>query len=318
MEEILIAHRGRMIKSSCELIAGQTVVSTGRWLKIAAVRDEELVEGEVVPDPELFASSIKECGLHADIFTFAQAIDEPSPKYSFPFEWDNVAAANTTSYTGWWQKLPQETRKNVRRAAKKGLTVRIATFDDAFVAGIKAIYDETPVRQGTRFWHYGKDPETIRRENGTYRERCEYIGAYFEDVLVGFLRFVYVDRVARIMQILASLAHTDRRPMNALLAKGVEVCHERGIRCLIYSQFTFGNKKNSPLTEFKRRNGFEEVRFPRYFVPLTLKGRLAVQLRLHRGLIGLLPSPMIELLLRMRSFVVAQQLSRRKATKIGE
>ena len=37
------------------------------------------------------------------------------------------------------------------------------------------------------------------------------------------------------------------------------------------------------LAEFKRRCGFEKTRVPRYFVPLTLKGRLALKFGVHRG-----------------------------------
>ena len=89
--------------------------------------------------------------------------------------------------------------------------------------------------------------------------------------------------------------------MNALITKAVEVCHEKGISHLVYGNFSYGNKKNSPLAEFKRRNGFEQVRFPRYYMPLTLKGSLALRLRLHLGLSEILPSQLINLLVRLRS-----------------
>lgn len=41
---------------------------------------------------------------------------------------------------------------------------------------------------------------------------------------------------------------------------------------------------NDSLAEFKRRCGFEPVRVPRYWVPLTWKGRLLPALRLRLGL----------------------------------
>ena len=294
---------GGLIFRDRELIVG------GRLPRIATVRDEELVEGGVVPNPTEFVDQLKrQRPLGADIFSFSQNVDEPEPLYDFPFEWDNAAVAPTTNFTEWWEKrLPQETRKNVRRATKRGVDVRVIEYNDDVVSGLKAIYDESPIRQGTRFPHYGKDLETVRRENGTYAARCQYLGAFVEGQLIGFMRFVYVDHVARIMQILASLAHTDKRPMNAMIAKAVEVCQERGISYLVYSKFTFGNKKSSPLAEFKRRNGFEEVRFPRYFVPLTATGELALKLKLHRGLLGLLPPAAIDLLLRGRTFFLQRK-----------
>jgi len=62
-------------KSTCvrsAQIDGRIVIATGKWLKTAAVKDEEFVEGEIVADPELFVSGLKETGLSADIFTFGQ------------------------------------------------------------------------------------------------------------------------------------------------------------------------------------------------------------------------------------------------------
>src|SRR5436190_12460456 len=131
-------------------IARPELTVTGRLLRIATVRDEELVEGSLVSDPHSLIVELKRKPCGADIFSFPQKIDEPLPKYGFPFDWDNAAAAATGNYLTWWEKLPQETRKNVRRAAKKGTEVRVITFDDEAVCGIKALYDESPVRQGAR------------------------------------------------------------------------------------------------------------------------------------------------------------------------
>ena len=96
----------------------------------------------------------------------------------------------------WWEKLPQEARKNTRRAAKRGVEVKVVPFDDELARGIHKICNETPVRQGRPFWHYGKDFETVKREHATYLERSEFIGAYFENELIGFIKMVYVDRLA--------------------------------------------------------------------------------------------------------------------------
>ena len=293
--------RGKDIKVPSVQIDGRTVVVTGRWLKIAAVKDEELVEGGVVPDPHSFVAELKSSGLKADILTFPELIYESTPKSEYPYEWDNAAVASAVNYDGWWESLPQETRKNARRAAKKGVSVKVSQLDDDFVKGIKRIYDESPVRQGMRFWHFGKDLSRVRLENETYLDRSDFIGAYFEGELIGFMKWVYVDKVAQIMQILSMSSHYDKRPMNAMIAKAVEVCHQKGIPYLVYSKFTFGNKSTSDLSEFKRRNGFLKMTFPRYFAPLTLKGRIAVKLGLYRGLLGMLPPQLISLLWAVRA-----------------
>jgi hypothetical protein len=299
-----IAVRGKTMKVPSVQIDGEMIVVTGRLIKTAAIRDEEFEESGLVQDPRGFVSKVAKSGLRADILTFGQKIYEAAPKHSYPFDWDNAAAACTTSFNSWWENLPQETRKNVRRAAKRGVSVQLATFDENFIRGIKEIYDELPVRQGRRFWHFGKDLETIKRENSTFIDRSEFIGAYYHGELIGFIKFVYVGRVARMMQILSKAAHFDKRPMNALIAKAIEVCQENGVSYLVYSKFTFGNKEKSEFADFKRRNGFVQMNFPRYFIPLTLKGKIALRLNLHRGLLGILPSRLIGWFLQVRSAVL--------------
>ena len=100
--------------------------------------------------------------------------------------------------------------------------------------------------------------------------------------------------------------------MNALLAKAVEVCSQKGITHLVYGKYSYGSNPNTPLAEFKRRNGFEQMNFPRYFVPLTLKGRLALMLKLHRSLTQLLPPGVAAFLIKIRA-----KLASTAAPKIG-
>jgi len=284
-------------------ICGHTVVVTGNWIKRAEIKDEQAVKGTSVEDPELFIARLKKSELKPDIFTFRQRPPDTVPKYGYPFEWNNWAAISTTSFKDWWEnRLPQESRKNVRRAAKRGVTVKVVPFGDDLVKGIHAIYNETPIRQGRRFWHFGKDLETIRRELATYLDRSTFMGAYWNQELIGFLKMVDVGRVAALFHILSMNAHYDKRPMNALIAKAVEFCEKEGFSHFVYGQFVYGNKHQSSLVEFKRRNGFEQINFPRYYVPLTVKGAAFVRLKLYKGLGGLLPEPILQAALRCRAW----------------
>jgi hypothetical protein len=183
-------------------------------------------------------------------------------------------------------------------------------FSDDLVRGIKALYDETPFRQGRRFWHYGKDFETVKRENSSYLERSQFIGAYLNDELIGFIKMVIVGSTARIMQILSRNEHFDKFPANALLAAAMEACAKRHIDHFIYGQYIYGNKSNSSITEFKRRNGFKQVLLPRFYIPITATGRAALALGLHRGISAMLPEKAITFLLDTRSFVY-ERFSRR-------
>ena len=79
-------------------------------------------------------------------------------------------------------------------------------------------------------------------------------------------------------QIISKIAHRDLAPTNALLAKAVERCAEKRFPYLVYARWLDDSRG-----DFKRSNGFQKFDLPRYFVPLTLKGKLALKLGLHRG-----------------------------------
>jgi hypothetical protein len=95
--------------------------------------------------------------------------------------------------------------------------------------------------------------------------------------------------------------HYDKRPANVLIARAVEICCEEGLKYLLYGKFIYGNNSKSLLTEFKRRNCFEQFFVPRYYVPLTFKGKIALRLRLHLGLKRLLPESVLHFALKLRA-----------------
>ncbi len=311
-----ITVKGRMTSVPSLIVNDRKVVCEGKWLKVAKVYDEVWLEGEPVDDPDSFITALKQGSLRADIFSFAQVMPQTEPRYKFHVEWDNYAVAPTSDFKAWWEGLPQESRKNVRRSQRRGAVTSAVDFSDALVRGIKDMYDETPVRQGRRFWHYGKDLETVKRENSTYLDRSQFIAAYHQDELIGFLKMVYVGSTARIMQILSKNRHFDKRPTNALLAMAVEVCNKRSISHLVYGQYIYDNKTDSPVTEFKRRNGFHQVLLPRYYIPLTAKGRAAVAAGLHRGLKSRLPSPVLNWVLGARTSFYERFLSKTKTANL--
>ena len=60
---------------------------------------------------------------------------------------------------------------------------------------------------------------TIRADTATYLERSEFLGAYYNGELIGFLKIVYVDQLGCLMQIMSKIGHQDKRPTNALIVK---------------------------------------------------------------------------------------------------
>ena len=117
------------------------------------------------------------------------------------------------------------------------------------------------------------------------------------------------------MQILSKNQHFDKNPANALITAAIEACAKRPVAHFIYGQYVYGNKHNSSITEFKRRNGFQQILLPRYYIPLTAKGSAALRMGLHRGISSALPEPLINFLLDTRSFVYERLLPRAKSTR---
>ena len=310
--EITVA--GTALKVPSVQVNDKTVIVTGRWLKVAAVNDEDWQEGEVVSSPALFLANLREHkGLGADIFTFSQKPPDATPRFPFLYEWDSVAAIRVVSFSDWWtNRVSTDLRRDVRKAAKLGVEVRPVLFNDDLVRGIMGIYDETPIRQGKPFWHYKKSFDAVKLANATYLERSDFLGAFWREELIGFLKIVYVDHLARLMQIISKEAHRDKRPANALIAKAVELCDARGCTHLTYGKYRYPQGADQ-LTGFKHRNGFEEILVPKYYVPLTTKGRVALHLRLHREAKALLPAAVLKALRRVRAAVYRHSLQTRKA-----
>ena len=272
------------------------VVVHGSFLKVAEVFDEYWLEAETLPEPQHILQQLRESDHNVDLFTFAQRVPDTKPRFDFHMEWDNVAIIPVSSYDTWFrQQISSASRRNIRTSEKKGVVIKAVQYDETYIQGIMAIYNESPFRGGRKYWHYGKDFSTVQTENGTYRERSTFLGAYLEGEMIGYMKIVWDTNSAAIMQILSKMEARDTRPNNAFLSEAVKLCVERKIPYLLYERFIYGNKTDSTLTRFKRENGFIRMDIPRYFVPLTPKGWLALKLGLQKD-----PKDMIPQWLRSR------------------
>ncbi len=290
-------------------VCGKEMQFEGRLVRIAHVDGEGY---QFLDDPDAAVVALRKSGTRADIFTFIQKLSETSPKHSFPMEWDNIAALPISTFDHWMaHQIDFKVRNKVRKSAKNGVSVREVPFDDALVQGIHAIYNETPIRQGKRFWHYGKDLEAVRKMNGTFLDRTIFIGAYLEDNLIGFVKLVANEdwSQAGLMQIVSMIQQRDKAPTNALVAQAVRSCADRKVANLWYANFTYGKKQQDSLADFKRHNGFQKVDVPRYYVPLTVVGRMALRMGLHHGTIDWIPEPVASTYRKIRSYWYKQKLS---------
>jgi hypothetical protein len=281
------------------IIGGKQYQVTGRILRTLALYDELIEE---VSDPVATIREIRERKFPADLFTFWQRPPETTPKFPYHMEWDNLAVVEISTYENWLKhQVRPNTRKKVRKAEKLGLVVRVEPFSDKLVAGLMELFNETPVRRGKRYPYYGWDVEKVKHAWATELDRTLWVAAYYQEELVGFIKLIVCDRLARASGTLAKEAHRDKSTMNALIASCVELCASKGVPRLVYGRFAYGRKGEDSLTDFKRRNGFEKVDVPRYYVPLSIRGRIGLRLGLHHSLNEMIPGSAQRALMKIRS-----------------
>jgi hypothetical protein len=282
-----INHRGpyyealrRILKVDEELEA----LKLQKKLFIKIVRNAKEYEKDVVPT-EKFVDKLKERGV--DIFTFLErgwCHSIPTPPRSWIKADDNIALLQVRNYDEWWKTIGKKTRNMVRKAKKSGVTTKVSVADEKLAVGIWRIYNETPIRQGRAFPHYGATLQTVKRRVLSARNST-FIGSYVEDELAGFIQLVHGDNTIITSQILSLQKHWDKAVNNSLLAKAIEVCANQQVKWLMY-----GRMGNHPsLDRFKQNNGFIRFSLTRYYLPLTRKGRIATKLGLHRELKDALP-----------------------------
>jgi hypothetical protein len=284
---------GKDVRLDCAKINEQTYSVTPGLVRVVSMEDDWC---EDIDDPAAVIAALNNSDIRADIFTFWQRLPDLKPKYSYTMELDSIAALPIKSYSFWWEKqIERKARNKVRKAQKKGVTVRVASFDDTFVRGMTSIFNETPIRQGRRFFHYGKDFETVKRQFSRFLFREEIFGAYVGEELIGFIMVGDAGNYALLGQIISKIAYRDLAPTNALLAKVVEHCAQKGFPYLVYAYWL-----DDSLGDFKQSNGFQKFDLPRYFVPLTSKGKLALKLGVHRGWKEAVPKPLRKKLKNLR------------------
>lgn len=287
-------------------ITGKEVCIRGKLIRIAFLDGEGY---QFLEDPRAAVAHLRNSGTSIDVFTFVQRIADTKPKFDYHMEWDNLAVLPVSTFDNWMaHQINFKVRNKVRKAAKNGVVVKEVPLDDALIRGISAIYNESPIRQGKRFWHYGKDLETLRTMKNTFLDRSTFIGAFFEDSLIGFIKLVTSEdqTQAGLMHILSMMRHRDKAPTNALIAQAVRSCAERGIPYLWYANLSYGKKQRDSLAEFKLQNGFRKVEVPRYYVAFTIRGRMALRLGLHHEILDQVPEPVAATYRRIRSLWCAK------------
>ena len=281
-------------------VCGKDIRLRGRFIRIAQLEGDKY---EFLDKPEAMLDGLRKSGTRVDLFTFMQKLPETSAKYPYPLEWDNLAVLPVSTFDHWWtQQIGFKARNKAKQAVKKGVELREIPLDERLVQGICEIYNESPIRQGRRFAHYGMSPEKVRAYAGTFLGQSVFIGAFLAGKLIGFAKLTWDETrtQANLMHIVAMIEHREKAPTNALIVQAVRSCADRQIPYLVYANFSYGKKQRDSMMDFKERNGFKRVDLPRYYVPLTYFGKVALRLGLHHRLADHVPETLASKLRDLR------------------
>lgn len=273
-----------VLKNALEVDSDFDTVSIRKALNARIGRDFREYYKNINPTPE-FLLKLQLRGI--DVFTFIER-KWCCPITNPPADWvktdDNIGLLEIKDYQTWWNAIGKKTRNMVRKAEKDGVVVSVVPQSDKLAEGIWKIYNETPIRQGRAFPHYGES-QALVAANMYQEKNSTFIAGYIGDELAGFIQILHGDSIAILSNILSMQKHWDKSVNNALLAKAVEVCALNNEHWLMYGRI--GNHPS--LDKFKDNNGFVKYPVTRYYIPITGKGRLAIKLGLHRELKDALP-----------------------------
>jgi hypothetical protein len=287
--------KGMPVTVEAVTVERNTFVVSGRFIKTASPKEEWQDD---VNDPERVVRTLRAGLARIDLLRFWQRIPETEPKFQYYREWRDVAAIPISTYENWWERqITGKTRNIVRKSQKLGVCISEVEFCDELVRGIMGIFNESPIRRGKPFWHYGKDFATVKSELSADLGEAIFIAAHYNNELIGFSKLLIKDRYAMVTLLLDKKSHRDKSLMNGMIAKAVQLCANREIPYITYTLWRRGDHGR-----FQERNGFIRIPVPEYFVPITFKGQLAIGLRLHRGIKGLLPEPVTVRLVNLRSW----------------
>lgn len=273
------------------------IAINGRFFKIARLRHEKF---EFSENPLELIEKLRRGKSVPDLFTFVQDTCDERIYSGFVKKLEGASFLPITTHEQWWKALDFKVRNKIRKAQKSGVELRPAILNDEFVKGVQSIYDESPFRQGRKFVHYGKSLQTLKGDLSSFPECTFFIGAYYQSELIGFMKLFEGNKVLRTVHIIAKISHRDKPVMDALISRAVEICEQKKFAYLHYGSWTGGG-----LGDFRIKHGFKRFEVPRYFVPLTFRGKLALKLNLHYELRERLPEKWTEKLLALRKRALA-------------
>src|SRR5512132_505453 len=97
-------------------LEARDVVVQGRLCRVAHVDGEGY---KFLADPATAVAALRGASTQADLFMFLQKLPETSPRYEYPFEWDNLAVLPISTFDHWWsQQIGFKARNKAKQADK--------------------------------------------------------------------------------------------------------------------------------------------------------------------------------------------------------
>ncbi|MES2467153.1 MAG: hypothetical protein V4675_07625 [Verrucomicrobiota bacterium] len=268
------------------VILRKELLVSGSFFRTARLRHEWCDFLENVPE---FIQALAQRPLHADLFTFVDELHVEVARHSYHAEPISIAILPVESYAKWWDGMGFKARNKVRKAQKSGAEVRVIELNEMLARGVEKIYNECPIRQGRKFYHYGKRSPEILTELSSFPDESIFVGVYLHEELIGFMKLFKGQAVLRTVHIIATIQHRDLNVMDLLIAKAVELCDLHQVRSLQYGSWTDGG-----IGAFRSKHGFKPVTLSRYFVPLNWRGAFMLKTMLHHPLRERLPTSLVE------------------------
>lgn len=307
LTEVFVSERGVRKRQRAVEWGDATILSPQRPMAMASLLDEDYLDGEIVD-----LGSLK---------TFLAGLDSPPWFFRYStlahlgacagggtFDVDNRSCLRVEDPDYWGKKVvAKDVRESLRRIRREGVEVREMPFNASSCEDISTLFNESPIRQGKRYWHYGKSAAQIQEELSPLASRSLYVGAYHRGRLVGFTQVVRLESIGvlRTVHVLGSLVSRKVRPVTAMIDWMVRYGWENGFQRIVYGKHDYGNASNDSLTAFKSRHGFRSEPLRIDYHCLCPQGAWYLAAGLHRNLREMTPRHLALFLKKARSRLIS-------------
>ena len=211
------------------VVCDKEIKIQGTFVRIARIDGDKY---NSPTDPDAMLGSPAKAAGHGSIFSrFCRGSQKPSR--SIATRWSGTTwrfcRFRLLKTGGTIKSVPTRAIERVKRRKRASCCARCPATKSLF-KGICGIYNESPVRQGKSFPHYGMTIERAREYASTYPDRSIYVAAFVGDTMIGFIKLVMDETrtTACLVHILSMIQHKDKAPdKRPDRSRGASLCRAR-------------------------------------------------------------------------------------------